>query len=256
MAREFDDGSSQYLLSGVQSIIVDNTDLPITMACWFKSDDAAAYQVLLAIVDYSSNEYLLLAAAGSVVGDPIRVTAYDGVTTASAVSSTGYSAGTWHHACGIFSAANSRAAFIDGGSKGTNATNVAGVGPLDRFVIGARVYAGGGTKDLFMSGAIAEAAIWKAALSDAEVAILAHGFSPLMMRPESLVTYWALIRDADIDRVGGYHLTANGGPTVSAHMPKLLYPSAKLGYFITVPPTPSIPPAHAPPAVDSAVMIV
>lgn len=253
MARQFDDASQQYLISAVQAVLISP---PISMACWFKSDDITVYQTLVGIIDYSSDEYYLLAAAGTIANDPVRATTYNGVVSASAVSSTGYSAGTWHHACGVFAATNSRAAYIDGGSKGTNATSVTGVGPVDRFEIGGRVMGGGASKALFMSGAIAEAAIWNGALSDAEAAILAAGFSPLFVKPENLVAYWSLIRDEDQDRVGGWNLTDNGGPTISTHVPKVLYPAPQ---FVTslaaYVPTPTAPPPLAPPAVDSAMMI-
>jgi hypothetical protein len=35
------------------------------------------------------------------------------------------------------------------------------------------------------------------------------------------VAYWPLIRDTDDDIVGGYSLTANGGPTIAVHPPVL-----------------------------------
>lgn len=252
MSREFDDGGSQYLISGAQSIIVDNTDLPVTMACWFKSDSLTVTQALMNVIDYSSNHYLVLYAAGS-VDDKIWAVQYDGVNSGQAKSSTTYSANTWHHACGVFKNQANRSVYIDGGSKVTNTTNCPNQADMDRFAIGGLVYNGGGSTVFFVSGAVAEAAIWKAELSDSEVAAIAHGFSPLMVKPESLEVYWPLIRDTDIDIVGGYDLTDHNGPTVSGHMPKLMYPSAKSGYFPTLPS--SIPPAHAAPAIDSAVII-
>lgn len=41
----------------------------------------------------------------------------------------------------------------------------------------------------YFDGDIAEAAIWNVALSDAEIAMLAKGLSPLRVRPASLVSY-------------------------------------------------------------------
>jgi hypothetical protein len=75
-----------------------------------------------------------------------------------------------------------------------------------------------------MSGSIAEAAIWNVALTDAKVAILAAGFSPLFVDPQSLVAYWPLVRDTDDDVVGGYDMTAYNTPTVASHPPKIFYP--------------------------------
>ena len=63
----------------------------------------------------------------------------------------------------------------------------------------------GATKQNYCDGSLAEAAIWNAALSDAEVAALATGVSPLLVRPGSLVFYAPLARDL-LDRVGGLQL--------------------------------------------------
>lgn len=40
-------------------------------------------------------------------------------------------------------------------------------------------------------------AIWDVALSDAEVALLSRGASPMLVRPEALVEYWPMIRAAE-----------------------------------------------------------
>jgi hypothetical protein len=61
--------------------------------------------------------------------------------------------------------------------------------------------------------------------------MLAAGFSPLFVRPQSLVAYWPLIRDNDNDIVGGYDMTAYNTPTVAAH-PPVIYPvSPHVTYF-------------------------
>ena len=68
---------------------------------------------------------------------------------------------------------------------------------------------------------------WDAALTDDEVAALAAGHSPLLIRPASLVAYWplgGLSGDHDRDIVGGYDLTAYNSPTWADH-PPVIYPS-------------------------------
>lgn len=81
----------------------------------------------------------------------------------------------------------------------------------------------------YWEGAIAEAAAYSVVLSDSEIASLAAGFSPLLVRPESLIGYWplggALASDTgDIDLINGKDLTANNSPTTENH-PQIIYPS-------------------------------
>lgn len=75
-----------------------------------------------------------------------------------------------------------------------------------------------------MEGRVAEVGIWDVALDDDEIAALASGFSPLFIRPQSLVYYAPLIRDEDEDRVGGLSLTATNTPTVGTH-PRVFSPA-------------------------------
>lgn len=221
MARLFDDAASEYLEISQAVVSVH----PLTIACWFRSDDITVGQILMAIHsdDYPGADFWSLACSGDASGDPVSAISGVSLTAFStAETTTGYSANTWHHACGVFSANNSRAAYIDGGSKGTNsiARNVSGV---DTTNIGAFNITGVGTFSA-MSGRIAEAGIWNAALTDAEVAVLAAGYSPLFVRPQNLIAYWPLIREEDQDRVGGYNLTAYNTPGVSNH-PRIFYPN-------------------------------
>lgn len=223
MARLFDDASSQYLEHAAAVL----TAAPFTMACWFRSDDAAVDQTLMSLSASGNDDNKLdLRASGTVAGDPVRF-----LTNASsiAVTTSGYTANTWHHACGVFAAVDSRAAYIDGGSKGTSTASVTPAG-INRTRIG--VSAGSVTAGRFMSGRIAEAGIWNVALTDAEVAVLADGFSPLFVRPQSLVAYWPMIGrySPEIDKRGGFGMTLVNSPTAADH-PRIIYPSKKRFYF-------------------------
>ncbi|MHC4156506.1 MAG: LamG domain-containing protein [Planctomycetota bacterium] len=207
MARAFLSTSGQYLY-------VDQTPVtgpPFTIACWFCSTDLSAVQCLMFVGDKGSGN----------PGDPIYVQSRDSTGTSSAVSTSGYSANTWHHACGVFASATDRRAFIDGGSKGTDSTSRSPVG-LDRVATGALAR---NTPTFYMSGSIAEAAIWSVALSDAEVTLLARGYSPTFVRPEYVKAYWQLVRDPDTEKVGGYNMIGYNTPTVARH-PPIVYPSA------------------------------
>lgn len=220
MARQFDDGATEYLERDSAPVAV----APFTISCWFNSDDIAARQALVWIGDKDvDNSAWVLQARGDVGGDPVVFGARQAGGFNVATSSTGFSANTWHHACGVETANNDRAVFIDGGSKGTDVTATTPAG-ADRVSIARE---GDNTPSNYMSGAIAEVAIWNVALSDAEVALLAKGFSPLFIQPHNLVAYWPLIRDDDNDWIGGFDLAAFNTPTVATHPPLVVHPIRK-----------------------------
>ncbi len=224
MARSFANASSEYLR--VSSAVVTAT--PLTLACWFNVNNATAEHQLIFIGDSTSNTDMFgLIASGVISGDPVRAHATNSAG-AFAQSSTGYSASTWHHAAGVFTSSTDRAAFIDGGSKGTATDDLTPTG-FDRTAIAVLDRLSPAS---YVDGEIAEAAIWDAALTDGEVASLAAGYSPLLIRPTSLKAYWPLggitKNDADKDIVGGYDMTAFNTPTTAEHPSGLIYPSGAI----------------------------
>jgi len=219
MARAFN-GTTQWLLGASVPVVQP----PFTIACWFRAtavvDDEVLVNLSLHTADWSSHS---LSASGATAGDPVKATTYlhaAPFTAVSAVTSTGFAADTWYHACGVWASTSSRAAYIGGGSKGTNADPKI-CANMTRTAIAA-VQQSGGALACF-GGRIAEAGIWNVALTDAEVAILGAGYCPLFVRPQSLVSYWPFVRDNDKDIVGVTNLTPQNAPTVESHSP-VLYP--------------------------------
>lgn len=219
MARLFDDASSQYLevasaLGAVQ---------PLSMACWFNSDDTAANQTLISIGTNGGNARWQMTALGATGGDPVQaLSTNSGGTANAAVTTSGFSANTWHHGCAVFASDTSRTAYIDGGNSATATTSIT-VSGTDTTRIGAR----GTTVGVYMSGMIAEAAIWSVALTADDVLSLSKAVSPLLVRPEGLIAYWPLIGkfSTEIDIVGGAGLTVSGA-TAAAH-PRMFYPHSR-----------------------------
>lgn len=219
MARLFDDASLQYL--EIDSAPV--TAVPLTMAAWFYTDVDSASQEIAYLADLSATDQAFRLSLVS--GARLRAAVYAG-SLPYAESTGTFSTNTWTHACGVFAAADDRAAFLNGGNKGTNSTSATPTG-IDRLSV---ARAGDFTPGNYFSGAVAELAIWNAALSDAEVAILgADRYSPLLVRPQNLVVYLPLVRDNDEDLIGGLSLTAYNSPTVMAH-PRILYPAPSFFY--------------------------
>jgi len=214
VARHFEGGSNQSLTYTPFAITQ-----PFTLACWFYSlnTNPSAFYPLISVGDKDTpdDQHRLQ------VADVVDASSFDG-TLSFARSTAAHGADGWYHAAGVWATTNSRAAYLSGGNKGTNAD--------ERTIQNIDLAAISQTADstpLYGTLSIAEAAIWNVALTDAEVTVLATGVSPLLVRPQSLVCYLPLIRDDDEDIVGGRSFTANGGPTIAAH-PRVFYPGAVL----------------------------
>ena len=82
-------------------------------------------------------------------------------------------------------------------------------------VIGAR-YNQNTEYNEFVNGAIADFAVWNAALTDAEITALARGFTADQVRPQSLQFYAPLVRNL-VDLRGGRTITNVNGATVATH---------------------------------------
>ncbi len=186
MAREFVNASSKSLSVDAAAVTVN----PFTLACWFRANDIAVDYGLMQVTDKDAAYYYSgLMLEGTFAGDPVVaiVQSYAaGSATRAARTTTGYSANVWHHAAAVFVSKAERHAYIDGGSKGSNTTDGNACTNHDRTCIGAFRDS---TPSIWMDGAIAEAAIWNVALTDAEVAALARGINPRYMRPGSLQLY-------------------------------------------------------------------
>lgn len=216
MARLFDNGSSQYLSN---SNAVRNA-YPLSISAWFNSDDDTITQGLVALADNNSSRRVTLNITN---GNNVYVSDV-GSSARTATTSTTWTANTWHHAGGVFVSTTERSVFLDGGGKDTTTISSGQTWGMDTTYIGVNENGATVTLYQYMSGSIAEVGIWNVELTDAEIAILALGYSPLLIRPQSLVAYWPLIgrTSPEIDIVGGYDMTLNNGPTTAAH-PPILY---------------------------------
>jgi len=217
VARLFDDASTQYLERS--SCPIDGTP-PYSIACWVHPD-AAIWHAAFSLSDGAALGSKLV-----VRGDlaPPRVQYY---SKTSYVQFDATIIGSWNHLCAVEYAADSRALFLNGGSKSTDSTNATNVG-FNQVNIGVRDSYG---YNRHFSGPIALAAVWTAALTDAEAAILAHGTPPYLVRPTALAAYWPLLR-TDQDLVGGYDLTPYNTPTWAPHPPKIWYPVPASGLWL------------------------
>ena len=203
------------------------TAAPVTLAAWGKTSMTGITQYMVSLLNSASadtfDQFALRLTGADVIS--ARCGAAGGVSEA--ISSTGFTENVWFHAAAVFTSATDRAAFINGGSKGTNATsrvpagiNRTAIGLQDNGSASLRAFGQGGTGDL------AEVGIWSAALTDAEIAALATGLSPMAIRPASLIGYWPLVGNNSPENnvvSNTSVMTLVGAPPAAAH-PRVIYP--------------------------------
>jgi hypothetical protein len=203
-ARSFD-GSTQSL-SGTAPI----ASPPITLAAWFFPTDLTRNQAIVTLLDPVTDHAHFLILRGAVTGDPLAATSNQQPSTAvQALSSGSVTSGTWQHGAAVFASASSRSVYLNGVGA-TNSDNATTTG-ITTLRIGIFSISPGA-----FAGRIAEVGIWSAALSADEVASLARGLSPLLVRPSALVFYAPLWR-AIADYRAALSLTDNGSTTLADH---------------------------------------
>lgn len=146
-------------------MVYPGNTIPLTMACWFNPNDITSSTILMSVVTDNQNVVAhRLANRGATAGDPISAQSCVG-TCSSADTTTGFVASKWQHACGVWTTTTLRAAYLNGGSKGTNTSSR---GPtFAQAVIGA--YWANSAVGLAFDGKIAEARYYHKALNDQEV---------------------------------------------------------------------------------------
>lgn len=221
MSRSFNGSSDKLSYAGAAI-----TATPLTMAAWIKRGTAGT----------SAGTVMFLGNSGSVGNvnhwrvnraftddGNASVTAStcgptSGASNATCTRSiTDWPEDTWGHVAGVFGSDTSRYGYAQGvastettASKTPSGANITTLGKQDNI-----------TGASWFSGEMAEAAIWNVALDAAEIAALAAGVCPLLVRPTSLVSYWPIIGQysPEIDMKGGYGLTVTG--TSTANHPRI-----------------------------------
>ena len=198
-------------LSNANAIV---TGPPCTLAAWFFKNTATAGGAIISVGASTTTAHLALYYDN--VEDVVArsVSVLGGIDNATSAGAGANSA--WVHGAAVFNSTELRTAYRDGGNAGTNtATNSPLL--LDRTFIGDFANSTGA---FIFPGHIAEAAIWNVALNAADVAALAKGVVPPMIRPDALVAYWPLVgRDnPEPDFAGGFNMTLNGTPPRADHV--------------------------------------
>ena len=236
MARSFN-GSNQYLARLSTPPVA--AGYPFTMACWFKTATTAT-QCLMGLGDaYDVHDHRHTLYTGG-AGATLKFQTVDSGTLGQAETAATVSSGVWSHACGVLGWSNWRAVYLNGGSQDIDTTSVNPV-VTDYFGIAALVSRAGPTVQYYLNGQVAEAAVWDVALTPAEIAVLAAGYPPPFVRPQSLKSYYPLIRSsADVFGNINYAVTEYNSPTVTDGPPMLYYVTPQFGQVITAVPSGTI----------------
>lgn len=218
MSAAFLEASSEYLRVASAPV----TAAPISVSCLFNTPNTTTSRVFVSIANSgATNQYFgLVAGSGSKVLWQSRATSAGSATTTDT-----FSVDTWHHAGGVEISATSRFAYLNGVASPEDTTSRTPTG-MDRAGIGALVDS---SPSNYFEGSIAEVGIWNVVLTAAEWTALAARYSPLFIRPKSLVAYCPLIRGST-DLIGGVSWETQGTPTTSAH-PRIIRPSAQILQF-------------------------
>jgi hypothetical protein len=193
----------------------------LTVHCWYRNTAApgtAAIQRPFGVVSATNAYYFAFSWDHTTPGRTQAIVADEaGGTSRVAQLTSPLLADTWYAIGGSYDGTNIKA-WLSGSAEATTACAALGtIEDPSPSIVSSK----GGTND-FDDGTIAEFAVWNAALSADEMAILAKKVSPLLVRPGSLVVYWPLIRSFTPWRGGP--ITSGGTTTVAVH-PPMIYPA-------------------------------
>lgn len=219
MPREFSSASSQALTRSNAVI----SAYPFTVAAWARATTVASLQEVISIGANTGANQNEVSIGFSATGAPrarVATAGTERIATAGAAPSNG----AWCHICGVFTNSTSRDCYLNAANKGSNTSSVNLSGSLDRMALGRREL---DTPSNYLTGAIAEAAIWSVALDIDEITALAKGVCPLLIRPTALLAYWPLFGNdsPEPDRWrNSYALTLVNTPTKSTDGIRVYYP--------------------------------
>lgn len=156
---------------------------PMTFAGWIRRvNTGVAHTILQTSADVTeSNGYRIEVTAAGVARCGHKSANANVSASAGTIADT-----NWHHVVGIFPSTASRTAYLDG-TPGTAVTTAKAEVTETRILVGATYTGSALVQNTGME--LADVAGWNDVLTDAEIAALAKGVSPALVRPNLLVFY-------------------------------------------------------------------
>ena len=208
------------------------TATPLTIACWINPASIGATIVPMGLF-YTSGANAQLDGwdiyINPTTGYPSASTG-DGTAVNNSTKSVSVTVAAWNHLAAVFASATSRLIYLNGSAGTLSETSRVPSTAPNKSVVGC-VYLQNNAKAVALNGYIGEVGFWNVALTDAEILQLAAGYSPLFVRPESLVAYYPLIRGDssgdEPDLMAGAKMVEQGTVAVATH-PRVFYPAAPI----------------------------
>lgn len=204
MARDFTNDVANYLAAtGPDDVIASST--PFSISCRIRPDTVAAGMTVVSKFDGTQGPILGIDASA---GDKPRMFIVNsGGSAVDVVGATAITTAAWHQLGGGWDGSSTVRVILDGVQDGTGSMAQVHATQAADWNIGRRP-----TATSPFDGLIAEVALWVAYLTDGEWASLGKGFSPLLIRPQSLKAYWPILGNVspEPDPRGGNNATING----------------------------------------------
>ncbi len=197
------------------------TATPFTVHVWFNSNDATKRQILFNLRDTVSNvHYFSVEARGDIAGDPVGVTIQGGGELETAESTSGFTAGVWGVATGVFASSTDRRILFNGANKGTNVVDITPVG-IAKTEAG---YRNQTAEDHFMSGRIGPIIVLPYTQTDEEIAAFVSGID-FNWSTRPLAAVWPLwgLHIPEIDLSGNGNTFTVTTPLQGDHAPVTLF---------------------------------
>lgn len=214
MARSFPGSGTNYL--GGSGSLNNIGGTALTVSAWVRPAATADMTVVAKWRYFGVRQYALGLKGTRVLDVAIKGATIDALT---GVASAALNA--WNHVAMVKNGtgAGALAGFLNGTKDVSGTSNVSISTSVEPFCVGIQ----NTDLDNRWNGSIAEVAIWNAALTDAEIAALAKGTSPLQVHPANLKGYyplWGVGATGDPDLSGNAgHLTETGTVGVVDHAP-------------------------------------
>ncbi len=225
MARDFD-GNSEALEAADNSIFDITGALTMHARIRRTTLVSAAGEGILAKYKSSGTQrsYLIYYTATGEMGAVVSPDGSFGAANTLLSTTAPIAVNRWYSVVARFNPSTQFQLLVDGASVDNDTTSIIssihnGTAPL---WIGKQLT---DTNTLKFDGAIAECAIWDSFLTTGEIAALVD-YSPLLIRPSSLVEYWPLIgrTSPEIGLVNGLNAALIASPSVFPH-PRVIYPA-------------------------------
>jgi hypothetical protein len=182
--------------------------LPLTIVAWVKEPTLqSAADTVVTFGELAAGNFFKLGISAA----NVPVAQQDsGNTTRTATAPSALIANTWTHIGAVFTADNSRTAYINGAGA-SNSTASAPTAPTDitSMYIGASEALAAD-----FNGLIGHVAIWDMPLTVSDMQALAGGANPTTIEPANLVAYWPLI-DNLLPVAGSGTLLVQGGTVLT-----------------------------------------